>query len=168
MGQKGVSKRRNNHILRSLFTSCSLNANFLVRVRVRCVHNGITRAFKSILRWKEKYPDMVWGRKKETFSKPGAFTSPNQHPIVCLNTMYKWFAASVRGPVNKHILSDFGLIKDQQIGAKAGCSKTIDNLDSEGAFRTGCRNVGRQHQFFSRLQSPRGSFSIKIVLLIAW
>ena len=50
MGQKDVSKRRNNHILRSLFTSCLLNANFLVRVRVRCVHNGITRAFKSISR----------------------------------------------------------------------------------------------------------------------
>lgn len=50
MGQKGVSKRRNNHILRSLFTSCLLNANFLVRVRVRSVHNGINRAFKSISR----------------------------------------------------------------------------------------------------------------------
>ena len=75
------------------------------------------------------------GEEKRLFPTPGAFTSQNQHPIVCLNTIYKWFAASVRGPVNKHILSDFGLIKDQQIGAKAGCSKTIDNLDSEGAFR---------------------------------
>ena len=35
-------------------------------------------------------------------------------------------------------------------------------LDSEGGFRTGCRNVSRQQQSFSGLQSPRWSFSIKV------
>lgn len=112
----------------------------------------------------------IWfgGGKKKLFPEPGAFTSQNQHPIACLNSIYKWFAASVRRPVNKHI-SGFGLLEDQKRGANAGRRKTIDNLlDSDGGFCTGCRNVGRQHQSFSRLQLPRGSFSIKIVLLNAW
>ena len=38
----------------------------------------------------------------------------------------------------------------------------LERLDSEGGFRTGCRNVSRQQQSFSGLQSPRWWFSIKV------
>ena len=35
-------------------------------------------------------------------------------------------------------------------------------LDSEDGFRTGCRNISRQQQSFSGLQSPRSLLSIKV------
>ena len=59
--------------------------------------------------------------------KTGEFTSENQRPITCLNTLYKWFTSCVLGPVNEH-LERYKLTEDQQGGAKAGCSGTTDNL----------------------------------------
>ena len=35
-------------------------------------------------------------------------------------------------------------------------------LDSEDGFRTGCRNISRQQESFSGLQSPRSLLSIKV------
>ena len=40
-----------------------------------------------------------------------------------------------------------------------------ESSDYEDDFRTGCWNVGHKQQSFSGLQSPRWSFSIKVILL---
>ena len=40
---------------------------------------------------------------------PGEFTSDNQRPITCVNTLYQWLTSCLLGPANKH-LETHGLI----------------------------------------------------------
>ena len=56
-------------------------------------------------------------------------------------------------PVVKVIIWVTGVLRRTVVG---------DRLDSENGFRTDCRNISRQQQSFSGLQSPRWSFSIKV------
>ena len=59
--------------------------------------------------------------------KPGSFTSDNQRPITCLNTIYKWFTSCLLEPMNHH-LDTYKLMEIEQRGAKVGFSGTMNNL----------------------------------------
>ena len=67
------------------------------------------------------------GGKTSLIPKPGEFSSNNQRPITCLNTVYKWFTACLLVPIDEH-LEEHGLMEAEQRGAKKGCSGTMDNL----------------------------------------
>ena len=43
--------------------------------------------------------------------KPGEFSSENQGPITCLNTVYKWFTSCLLQPVNSHL--DYDLMEGE-------------------------------------------------------
>ena len=58
-------------------------------------------------------------------SQTWEFTSDNQRPIICLNTMYKWYTSCLLVPTDKH-LDDHDLMVGAQRGSRAGC--TMDNL----------------------------------------
>ena len=73
------------------------------------------------------YPKWFTEGKTRLIPRQGAFTSENQRPITCLNTLYKWFTSCVLGPMDKH-LKVYDLMEKQQRGAKVGCSGTTDNL----------------------------------------
>ena len=45
--------------------------------------------------------------------KPGEFSSDNQRPTTCLNTIYKWFTACLLVPMDKH-LEEHGLMEAEQ------------------------------------------------------
>ena len=59
--------------------------------------------------------------------KPGKFSSDNQKPIMCLNTIYKWHMSCLLVSTDKH-LNRYELMEDAQRGVHAGCSGTVDNL----------------------------------------
>ncbi|XP_068735723.1 uncharacterized protein [Montipora capricornis] len=57
---------------------------------------------------------MVCKRKDDLDSKAG-------------NTIYKWFTSCLLQPMDQH-LRGYGLMEEQQRGAKSGCCGTVDNL----------------------------------------
>ena len=71
------------------------------------------------------FPFGLRGAKR--IPKPGEFSSDNQRPITCPNTVYKWFTACLLVPMDKH-LEEHGLMEAEKRGAKKGCSGTMDNL----------------------------------------
>ena len=60
-------------------------------------------------------------------SEPGPFTSENQRPITCLNTVYKLFTSFILISIEKHLELN-KLMEGQQQGARKNCSGTVDNL----------------------------------------
>ena len=77
--------------------------------------------------------------------KPGEFTSENQRPITCLNTLYKWFTSCLLKPINQH-LDRHPLMETEQRGAKSKCSGTTDNLLID---RMVCHDSHNAHKYLS-------------------
>ena len=90
------------------------------------VHKEIAAIFIAISDAPE-YPQWFPQGKTTLIPKPGEFSSENQRPITCLNTIYKWFTACLLIPTNHHLERN-NLMESQQRGAKSGCSGTTDNL----------------------------------------
>ncbi|PFX32844.1 Retrovirus-related Pol polyprotein from type-1 retrotransposable element R2 [Stylophora pistillata] len=78
-------------------------------------------------KYEEEYPAWFCEGKTTLIPKPGEFTSDNQRPITCLNTLYKWFTSCLLVTTNQH-LEENDLMEGAQRGARAGFSGTIDNL----------------------------------------
>ena len=62
----------------------------------------------------------------------------------------------------KMIIWVIGVLRRTVVGDWRFDNLRGSHLDSKDGFRTGCRNVSRQQQSFSGLQSPKWSFSIKV------
>ena len=95
--------------------------------KAHALHEGVTKSFQSIGQSPSEYPMWFAEGKTTLIPKPGEFSSSNQRPITCLNTMYKWFTSCLLGPMDCH-LNEYGLMEGEQRGAKSGCSGTVDNL----------------------------------------
>ena len=91
------------------------------------LHDGVTRAFKSIMLNSYDFPLWFTGGRTTLIPKPGSFTSDNQRPITCLNTVYKWFTSCLLEPMNHH-LDTYKFMEIEQRGAKVGCSGPMNNL----------------------------------------
>ena len=90
------------------------------------LHGKVIECSKAISA-KEDYPLWFSEGKTTLIPKLGEFSSQNQRPITCLNTLYKWYTACLMAPMNNH-LTEYNLMESQQRGAKAECSGTTDNL----------------------------------------
>ncbi|XP_068739391.1 uncharacterized protein [Montipora capricornis] len=101
-------------------------ANFWWK-RANSLHKGVATAFQVISRSDEEYPQWFSEGKTSLIPKPGIFSSDNQRPITCLNTIYKWYTSCLLVPTDKH-LNHYELMEGAQRGARAGCSGTVDNL----------------------------------------
>ena len=114
--------------------------------RAHVLHHNVTATFRSIANSVENYPLWFSTAKSSLIPKPGEFTSANQRPITCLNTLYKWFTSCVLGPMDGH-LQEHNLMEIQQRGAKLRCSGTMDNLLIDRAVtqdsRRGKRNISK-------------------------
>ena len=95
--------------------------------RANCLHVGIVSAFQVIAQSDQDVPLWFTEGRTSLIPKPGDFSSENQRPITCLNTVYKWFTSCLLEPVNSH-LEDYDLMEGEQRGAKEKCSGTTDNL----------------------------------------
>ena len=94
------------------------------RKKAKVLHEGVAMSFETIVATNVEYSSWFSEGKTRLLPKPGEFTSDNESPITCLNTLYKsWLL----GPANEH-LETHGLMDGAQRGARAGCSRTIDNL----------------------------------------
>ncbi|XP_068691351.1 uncharacterized protein [Montipora foliosa] len=95
--------------------------------KAHALHEGVTKSFQAIGQSPSEYPMRFAEGKTTLIPKPGEFSSSNQRPITCLNTMYKWFTSCLLGPMDLH-LNEYGLMEGEQRGAKSGCNGTVDNL----------------------------------------
>ena len=95
--------------------------------RTHVLHDGVARSFQAIIQENNDFPWWFTEGKTTLIPKPGDFTSANQRPITCLNTIYKWFTSCLLEPMNDH-LNNYGLMEIEQRGAKEGCSGTMNNL----------------------------------------
>ena len=102
----------------------------------------MTRCFKSISKVDSNYPAWFTGGKKSLIPKEGNFTSDNQRPITCLNTIYKWFTSCMLRPMDEH-LNRYELMEKQQRGATEGCSGTTDNLHVDRMVTQDCHRGRR-------------------------
>ena len=91
------------------------------------LHTEVVKSFENIVQGEHQYPLWFAEGKTTLIPKPGEFTSANQRPITCLNTMYKWINACMLTPMNQH-LDMYALMEGEQKVARVGCSGTIDNL----------------------------------------
>ena len=91
------------------------------------MHQGIAKSFAAIGNGEENYPHWFTGGKTTLLPKPGEFTSDNQRPVTCLNTLYKWFTSCLLKPMNQH-LDRHCLMETEQRGEKSKCSGTTDNF----------------------------------------
>ena len=66
------------------------------------LHDGVTRAFKTIMLNNYDFPLWFTGGRTTLIPKPGSFTSDNQRSVTCLNTIYKWFTSCLLEPMNHH------------------------------------------------------------------
>ena len=82
------------------------------------VHDGIVRAFQAIAQGDQEILFWFAEGKSSLLPKQGEFTSTNQRPITCLNTIYKWFMSCVVKPVDSHLV-DNTLMEREQCGGKA-------------------------------------------------
>ena len=95
--------------------------------RASAVHEGVTKSFQAIVN--EDQEIQLWFTESKTtlILKPGEFSSKNQRPITCLNSIYKWLTSCLIKPVVQH-LDKYGLMQEEQRGVRQGCSGTMDNL----------------------------------------
>ena len=101
-------------------------ANFWWK-RAHSLHKEVAIAFQAISRSDEEYPQWFSEGKTSLIPKPGNFSSDNQRPITCLNTIYKWYTSCLLVPTDR-CLNHYELMEGAQRGACAGCSGTVDNL----------------------------------------
>lgn len=90
-------------------------ANFWWK-RANSLHKGVATAFQASSMSDEEYPQWFSEGKTSLIPKPGKFSSDNQRPITCLNTIYKWYTSCLLVPTDKH-LNHYELME----GAK-GCA----------------------------------------------
>ena len=98
--------------------------------------------FQAISSSGKEYPQWFSEGKTSLIPKPGEFTSDNQKPITCLNTIYKWYTSFLLAPIDKH-LNYYGLMEGAQRGARAGCSGTVNNLLIHQAVTLDCHRRKR-------------------------
>ena len=120
-------------------------ANFRWK-RAHSLHKGVATAFQAISRRDEEYPQWFSEGKTSQLPKPRKFSSDNQRPITCLNTIYKWYTSCLLVPTDKH-LNHYKLMEGVQRGAHAGCSGTVDNLLIDRMVTLDChrRKRDRRH-----------------------
>ena len=132
-------------------------ANFWWK-KVDAIHKDIIEAFQITTRSTDDFPLWLSEGKTTLIPKPGEFTSDNQRPITCLNTLYKWFTpvfwftclntlykwftSSLLVPIDNH-LDKFNLMEREQRGAKKGCSGTMDNLLIDRMVTQDCHRRNR-------------------------
>ncbi|PFX18161.1 Fibroblast growth factor receptor 3 [Stylophora pistillata] len=77
-------------------------ANFWWK-RAVFLHVGVATVFQAISSIDGDY--LLWFSEWKTslIPKPGKFTSDNQRPITCLNTVYKWYTSCLLVPTDKHL-----------------------------------------------------------------
>ena len=95
-----------------------------------------------ISEYEEEYPAWFCEGKTTLIPKPGEFTSDNQGPITCLNTLYKCFTSCLLVTTNQH-LEENDLMEDAQRGAPAGCTGTTDNLLIDRTVALDCHRCRR-------------------------
>ena len=110
--------------------------------KAEVLHNDVTASFRAISMDQTDFPIWFVGGKTSLIPKPGEFSSDNQRPITCLNTVYKWFTACLLVPVDNH-LEEHGLMEAEQRGAKNGCSGTMDNLLIDQMVTQDCQHGKR-------------------------
>ena len=71
--------------------------------KAKVLHEGVALSFQTIANINIEYPAWLSESKTTLLSKPGEFTSDNQRPITCLNTLYKWFTLCLLGSTNEHL-----------------------------------------------------------------
>ena len=71
--------------------------------RACALHEGVASAFKTITSSSCAHPKWFTEGKMTLIPKQGDFTSEDQRPITCLNTLYKWFTSRVLGPMEQHL-----------------------------------------------------------------
>ena len=91
------------------------------------LHKDLLICFQSVANTRGEYPEWFAGGRTTLIPKPGPFTSENQRPITCLNTVYKRFTSCILIAIEKH-LELKQLMEGQQRGATKNCSGTVDNL----------------------------------------
>ena len=74
------------------------------------LHVGVAIAFQEISSTDGEYPLKCSEGKKSLIPKRGEFTSDNQQPITCLNTMHKWYTLCLLVPTDKQ-LDDYNLME---------------------------------------------------------
>lgn len=116
-------------------------ANFWWK-RANSLHKGVATAFQASSMSDEEYPQWFSEGKTSLIPKPGKFSSDNQRPITCLNTIYKWYTSCLLVPSDKH-LNHYELMEGAQRGARAGCSGTVDNLLIDRAVTLDCHRRNR-------------------------
>ena len=111
--------------------------------KASAVHEGVTKSFQAIVNEDQEMP--LWFTEGNTtlIPKPGEFSSENQRPITCLNSIYKWLTSCPIKPVDQH-LDKYGLMQGEQRGAREGCSGTVDNLLIDRMVCQHCQR-GRQN-----------------------
>ena len=110
--------------------------------KAEVLHNDVTASFRAISVAQTDFPIWFAGGKTSLIPKPREFSSDNQRPITCLNTVYKWFTACLLVPVDNH-LEEHGLMEAEQRGAKNGCSGTMDNLLIDKMVTQDCQHGKR-------------------------
>ena len=95
--------------------------------RASAVREGVIKSFQAIVNGDQEIPLWLTEGKTTLIPKPGEFSSENQRPITCLNSIYKWLTSCLFKPVDQH-LDKYGLMQGEQRGAREGCSGTMDNL----------------------------------------
>ena len=71
--------------------------------RAHSLHKGVATALQAISRSDEEYPQWFSEGKTSLIPKPGKFSSDDQRPITCLNTIYKWYTSCLLVPTDKHL-----------------------------------------------------------------
>ncbi|XP_074612680.1 fibroblast growth factor receptor 2-like isoform X3 [Acropora palmata] len=82
------------------------------------------------------------GGRTTLIPKSGSFSSDNQRPITCLNTIYNWFTSCLLEPVNHH-LDTYKLVEIERTGAKVECSGTMNNLLIDRMVTEDCHQAKR-------------------------
>ena len=103
-----------------------LVTNFWWKKFIYC-HTCVYRVFLNIINNSISFT--VWYTQGRTtlIPKDDTWTVPNQRPITCTNTMYKWFSSIILSKTTDHLYGH-GLMQLDQRGGKANCSGTFDNL----------------------------------------
>ena len=102
----------------------------------------VTKSFQTIVNGDQEIPLWTTEGKTTLIPKPGEFSSENQRPITCLNSIYKRLTCCLIKPVDQH-LDKYGLMQGEQRGAREGCSGTMDNLLIDGMVCQDCQRGRR-------------------------
>lgn len=89
--------------------------------RAHVLHEGVVSSYLWL--WGRLFPPVFWREDIADSEAQRIFTSDNQCPISCLNTMYICFTSFLLVPTGQH-LDEYNLME----GARTGCTGTVGNL----------------------------------------